>query len=154
MINAEFYKEDILKYTNRNETFALNKKNEIICCCNTSTSCMDCKWNEKSRQCECLKMEWLFEEHKEYPKLTRYEKETLERMNNSNYSLFARNLDGGIFACEDGMIRMAKNWEDRGNRETSHETSHVFVSDFSFAKWTDKEPWNIQDLLENCEVEE
>ena len=27
------------------------------------------------------------------------------------------------------------------------------LDDFDFVKWEDEEPWNIKELIENCEVE-
>ena len=154
MINAEFYKEDILKYTNRNETFALNKYNHklmmcesdsIIPCCN----CDKCEWNEGNERCRFLMTRWLLAEHKEYPKLTRFQYELLKKLINE-LNWMARDKDNEIYFYTEKPKKSENNWCS----DDYYKELWKILDDFDFIKWTDEEPWNIQELLENCEVEE
>ena len=94
-------------------------------------------------------IEELAESDKEYPKLTKYEKETLERMRDVEYSWIARNGYGYINIFFYEPSKTGDYWVNGSNSLTMD----IYDKDFDFIKWTDEEPWNIKELLENCEVE-
>ena len=89
------------------------------------------------------------EKYKNYPKLTRYEFNTLQRFKDQEYLWIARSTFGSIMVFSNKPKKVNNYWYN-----VNTWSSDIFDSDFQFIKEEDKEPWSIKELLENCEVEE
>lgn len=92
-------------------------------------------------------------EKKEYPILTKYQFELLKRLNN-DFNWIARNEIGELFLYSGNVIPYKSQgsgyWQyDDGTRFSLFDC----LDDFDFVKREDKQPWNIKELLDNCEVE-
>ena len=151
MINAEFYKEKLLKLAKKDIRCGLNSKGDLVDC--DGVSCTGCQWNTESTDCECEMIKWLLAERKEYPKLTRYEFEVLNKALCKGYYFITRNKNKCVNVNRHKPNKMVIHW-DNCIEPMWYMEILVNESDFEFVKWTDEEPWNIQELLENCEVEE
>lgn len=148
MLNAERFKEEILKNSNVVFDFSMNKdKHTIKKCLGT---CDDCFFHEVGDHCSNIKVKWLLSEYKEPVKLTRFEHDVLKhllektqyrfivREKSDNIYIYKRNpKKGGAWDSSTGMLNL-----------------NVFINLFPFIKWEDSAPTAIEDVLNNCEVVE
>jgi len=97
---------------------------------------------------ECLRLSLmdLLEEHKEPVKLTKFEYEYLNFAKAVEYNFIARDEDGGLFlySIEPWKGEITWRYRDSGIR--------IFTKMFNFVRWQDEEPYNIDEILNNCEV--
>ena len=107
--------------------------------------CSQCEFDGNIQLC----LEVLLAEHKEKIKLTKNEKAILESIDNF-YKWIARDDDGYLYVYEKKPCKDSCGWENPFYYKNFILFNHLF----QFIKWTDDEPYNIQELLENCEVVE
>lgn len=106
--------------------------------------CSQCEFNGNIQYC----LEVLLAEHKEKVKLTKNEKAILESID-KDYKWIARDDDGYLH------VYKTKPYKDDGWwKMSSFKSFSLFNHLFKFIQWEDDEPYNIQELLANCEVEE
>lgn len=97
---------------------------------------------------ECLRLSLmnLLEEYKEPIKLTKFEYEYLKIAKENEFSFIARDKNGTLFLYAGKPFKCENVWSYRGN------VLIIFIELFEFVKWEDEEPYNIDELLNNCEV--
>ena len=97
---------------------------------------------------ECLRLSLmeLLEEYKEPIKLTRFEYEYLKVAKENEYNFIARDINNRLYGFEKQPEKRDSMWNSCGDYVG------MFKSTFSFVKWEDEEPWNIDAILGNCEV--
>lgn len=97
---------------------------------------------------ECLRLSLLnlLEEYKEPIKLTQFEYEYLKFAKENEYNFIARDEDRGLFlySIEPWKGEITWRYRDSGIR--------IFTKMFNFVRWQDEEPYNIDEILSNCEV--
>lgn len=106
--------------------------------------CSQCEFDGNIQLC----LEVLLAEHKEKIKLTKNEKAILESVD-KDYKWIARDGNNNLYIYKSRAIKVDDWWN--GDRMTMF---FGFNHLFQFIKFEDNEPTNIQELLENCEVEE
>ena len=97
---------------------------------------------------ECLRLSLLelLEEYKEPVKLTKFEHEYLKIAKENEFSFIARDKNGTLFLYAGKPFKCENVWSYRGN------VLIIFIELFKFVKWEDEVPWNIDNILANCEV--
>lgn len=90
--------------------------------------------------------DYLLNEYKEPIKLTHDEYIILKNID-KNYQWIVREKDNRLFLYKDKPYKGNKTWY--GENWTS---LALFNHLFKFIMWEDEEPYNIKELLENCEV--
>ena len=97
---------------------------------------------------ECLRLSLLelLEEYKEPIKLTRFEYEYLKVAKENEYNFIARDKDNRLYGTSEKPKKYNITWASSGAYIV------MFKSMFKFVKWEDEEPWNIDNILDNCEV--
>ena len=97
---------------------------------------------------ECLRLSLmeLLEEYKEPIKLTQFEYEYLKVAKENEYNSIARDINNRLYGFEKQPEKRNSMWVSCGDYVG------MFKSTFSFVKWEDEEPWNIDNILANCEV--
>lgn len=90
----------------------------------------------------------IFEAEKPSFLLTRLEHELLKHWN-KRYKYIARDKDGYLYVYKN---RPSKNEDVWGALGWHGSIEKDFYEFFKFVEWTDKEPTNIEELLNNCEV--
>ena len=85
---------------------------------------------------------------KEY-KLTFLEHEVLSYLADKQYLYIARDEDGDLFVYKEKPVKNLNYW----NADTCDQLIY-FENKFNFVKLEDKEPYKVQDILNNCEVVE
>lgn len=143
MLKIEKIKEEILNFNNANDALrcylarVTTKQSNIDGCCRPNLRCE-----------ECLKVSFidLLEEYKEPIKLTQFEYEYLKFAKENEYNFIARDKSNRLYGFEKQPTKGNATWGSRGDYVG------MFKSTFSFVKWQDEEPYNIDEILSNCEV--
>ena len=143
MLKIEKIKEEILNFNNANDALrcylarVTTKQSNIDGCCRPNLRCE-----------ECLKVSFidLLEEYKKPVKLTKFEYEYLKFAKKEGFNFIARDNDGCVFLYRN------RPWKDELSWDYSGKFMIVFAELFKFVKWEDEEPWNIDNILANCEV--
>ena len=97
---------------------------------------------------ECLRQSLLnlLEEYKKPVKLTKFEYEYLKVAKKEGFNFIARDKSNRLYGFEKQPTKGNATWGSRGDYVG------MFKSTFSFVKWEDEEPYNIDEILSNCEV--
>ena len=97
---------------------------------------------------ECLRLSLmgLLEEYKEPVKLTKFEYEYLKFAKENEYNFIARDKNNNLYLYSN------KPWKAENDWDYEDRTTPVFAELFKFVKWENEEPWNIDNILANCEV--
>lgn len=107
--------------------------------------------NRFCAECGHKFLKWLNEEYKEV-KLTEDEKIILKNMS-EEYRYIARDKNDYLYIYRNKPERdnVAKAWRPY---DEFYIKFYMYNHLFQFIKWTDKKPYKIKELLENCEVVE
>lgn len=97
-------------------------------------------------ECVRLSLMNLLEEYKEPIKLTKFEYEYLKVAKKEGFNFIARDKSNRLYGFEKQPTKGNATWGSRGDYVG------MFKSTFSFVKWEDEEPYNIDEILSNCEV--
>lgn len=142
MLNFEKYKDEILKIVEENGDFAVDKKTNKICRCN-GMSCVNCKFDNK--YCNIIKLKWLY---KEQVQLTHDEYVILKNVD-SEYQWIVRNDENDLVVCDNKPYKRCGLWD---YNQCMVDLLISFNHLFQFITLEDEEPYNIQELLNNYEV--
>lgn len=151
MLNAERFKEEILKNSNVVFDFSMSKdKHTIKKCLGT---CDDCFFHEVGDHCSNIKVKWLLSEYKEPIKLNKVEYEILRYLYKRDYRYITREKSERVIVFKG---RPHKRDYDVWNTISGEKIGYLDLYDFSnlfqFTNWEDSEPTLIQGVLNNCEV--
>ena len=145
MLKIEKIKEEILNFNHANDALrcylarVTTKQSNIDGCCRPNLRCE-----------ECLKVSFidLLEEYKKPVKLSKFEYEYLKVAKENEYNFIARDKNGTLV-----IYNIAPHKTDTLWCTASAKWDKVkFNNLFNFVKWEDEEPWNIDNILANCEV--
>ena len=145
MLKIEKIKEKIKNFDNSDSLccylaqMVTNKGDKNNCSRKNTTSC---------RQCLKLSLIDLLEEYKEPTKLTRFEYEYLKVAKENEYNFIARDINNKLYGFSKRPKKRNITWDSCDDYEC------MFESMFKFVKWEDEEPYNIDEILSNCEVVE
>ena len=98
-------------------------------------------------ECVRLSLMNLLEEYKEPVKLTKFEYEYLKVAKRERFNFIAKDGDGRLFLYKDKPFKSLDEWN-----VASNDCCGILDSLLNFVKWQDEEPWNIDNILANCEV--
>ena len=145
MLKIEKIKDEIKNFNDENNTLRCYLA-QIATNQNYSVNCyrigIDCS--------ECLRLSLLelLEEYKEPIKLTRFEYEYLKVAKENEYNFIARDINNKLYGFSKRPKKRNITWDSCDDYEC------MFESMFKFVKWEDEEPYNIDEILSNCEPEE
>lgn len=146
--NLDHYAKDILDYM-YNSTCDKDVCNGCQICgiCDTFVSKVGSITEIRSKDF----VEWLKEEYKKPIQMTLFERSVLERAIAHGYKYIARDYYDDMLSVHECMPRKEDEaWVNGGDENPLD----LFNDKFLFVKWEDKEPYDIQWLLDNCEVKE
>lgn len=98
-------------------------------------------------ECVRLSLMNLLEEYKEPVKLTKFEYEYLKVAKRERFNFIAKDGDGRLFLYKNKPLKSLDEWI-----VASKDCCRILDSLFKFVKLEDEEPWNIDNILANCEV--
>lgn len=147
MLKIEKIKDEIKNFYDENNTLRCYLA-RIATNQNYSVNCyrigIDCS--------ECLRLSLLelLEEYKKPVKLSKFEYEYLKAAKENGYNFIARDINNRLY----GFEKQPEKQPEKRNSMWSSCGDYVgmFKSTFSFVKWEDEEPYNIDEILSNCEV--
>ena len=145
MLKIEKIKEEILNYKSNNDEHLDCYLGRLSTNSDYSTNCY-----RKNMECsECLKLSLmdLLEEYKEPIKLTKLEHEYLKEAIKNEYMYIACDVNGHIYFYKDKPFKSLDEWS-----VDSNDCCGILDSLLNFVKWEDEEPYNIDEILSNCEV--
>lgn len=152
MLNAEKYKNELLKVINENEQdfIAFDDRDNSVKNCTTMV-CKNCKFTRTKAKALCTqtKLKWLLSEYKEPIKLTRLEHGILEYLfKNKQYKFIVRERNDDLFIYKSNPKKEADGWQSL----SMSCGLGLFNGLFEFVTWGDEEPTSIEEVLNNCEV--
>ena len=136
MTNFEYYKDDLLELAKKRNGIAVLNGKPVTC---HTTKCTDCDLHGKGG-CNDAGIEWLYAEHIDVPKLTKFEHDFCKGVNEG---YIARDLNGLLYYYTDTPKKDHNSWS--GGRFV--EIHKIKSLNFYFIKWEDEKPWSIEDLL-------
>ena len=145
MLKIEKIKEEILNFDNSDSLscylaqIVTKKGDKNNCSRKNTTSC---------RQCLKLSLMDLLEEYKEPVKLSTFEYEYLKVAKKEEFNFIARDKNGTLV-----IYNIAPHKTDTLWCTASAKWDKVnFNNLFNFVKWEDEEPWDIDEILNNCAI--
>lgn len=147
MTNYEFYKDEILKITEKGRVALINGK--VACCdmecckCDLRNDNQSCNLRNDNQSCSSRFIRWLYEKHVEKPKLTKSEKAFLEC---TKLKYIARDKNGKLYGFMNVILKYDFSWVSAQNCKYI-EIESFFNVKFPFIKWEDKFPWTVEKLL-------
>ncbi len=143
MLKIEKIKEEILNFNHANDALrcylarVTTKQSNIDGCCRPNLLCE-----------ECLKVSFidLLEEYKKPVKLTKFEYEYLKVAKKEGVNFIARDKINVLYGFEKRPKKRDLMWGSGGD------CVRLFESILKFVQWENEEPWNIDNILANCEV--
>ena len=144
MLNAEKYKDELIKMANETEIIQVNFRGDIVpspfqadrtLCPDRATS-----WFVK----------WLYEECTF--KLSTLEHELLKHFYRDGYKYIARDKDNGLYLYKSSPIKDVNMWIINFDKSSDFTSLENFRNLFSSVRWEDTQATPIQDILNNCEV--
>lgn len=142
MENKERYQKEIVEIAcNGNSIAVVRSTGELRPCC--EMPCRECLFNTGTSSCREEIGKWAESEYVEPPVISKRDRAFLEYVK-EEYKCIARDKNGELFLYrltpykEEGLL----NWIGR-NCSCLHLQYNV---DFPMVKWSDEEPWLIEDL--------
>lgn len=147
MLKIEKIKDEIKNFSDENNTLRCylaqiaTNQNYSVNCYRRDVNCSECLRLSLLELLEEYK-----EEYKEPVKLTKFEYEYLKVAKKEGFNFIARDKSNRLYGFEKQPTKGNAMWGSRGDYVG------MFKSIFSFVKWEDEEPYNIDEILSNCEV--
>ena len=150
MKNKEQFTKEIVEIVGSGYAVAVSRDTGKPVSCN-NISCIDCTLSNKGG-CSIALKEWAESEYMEKPEISKKDREFLELFNDK-CKYIARDSNGELHGYE----LTAMKDEKMGIWNTIAEYVNIdyfFAVDFPMVKWSDDEPWLIEDLKKLEVVEE
>ncbi len=145
--NFEYYKDEILKYVHDYCSFPAAKNGRISTC--GSIDCNNCDFN--SPVCFERRVEWLYAEHIEQPKLTKRERAFCEAFQTG---WIAKDSSDVVCWYANLPVKGDGLWVETGVPVKTAMQIPIDFWWFDFIKWEDEKPWSIEELLKLDVIEE
>ena len=151
MKNKEKYEKQILTFACKSESFGVDEETREIEEC-IHIKCTKCNFYAPGKTCEEYRREWAESEYIEKPVISKRDRAFLEYLD-KNYEYIARdNDDDRLYVYNAKPSKGYSFWkEDSGNGLCFDGLIDI---DFQMVKWSDEEPWLIEDLKKLKVVEQ
>lgn len=149
MKNKEKYAKEIVELACDGNGIAVDKHSGTVCSCNY-VPCSNCLFDD-SKDCIKRRKDWAESECIEKPVISKMDRAFLEYLDANMYYM-ARDLNGGLYVYIKKPHKLIDCWESIVCE--SDKSLKFFKLDFPMIKWSDSEPWLIEDLKKLEVVEE
>lgn len=153
MKNKEKYMTEIIDTYLDGKTIAVKADGKPCIC--QKTRCEECIFYDRANPyCRDRMRAWANSEYIERPAISKRDKAFLEYLR-EEYEFIARDENGELFVYETRPKKVNACWNSVGliHERYLHLNRHFNV-DFPMIKWSDEEPWMIEDLKKLEVVEE
>jgi hypothetical protein len=154
MKNKEKYAEEIINIACNGNSIAVIKESGCIASCGR-TCCVECLFN--SDKCKERVREWAESEYIEKPVISKSDRAFLDYLR-EEYKFVVRDEDDKLFVYSSKPY--SKPYKDKNSKCwcaydcINNRLILNYNVDFPMVKWSDKEPWKIDDLKRLEVVEE
>lgn len=141
MKNREKYAEELLDVVCAGKNIAINKQTMQIRSCE-GLLCGHCLFNDYScdgKLCDIKLAEWAESEYIEKPVISKRDKTLLDYL--TGYKYIARDKNGKLYAYTSIPEKSINCWGSAAYKSLAR-----LDIDFPMIKWSDSEPWLIDDL--------
>lgn len=144
MKNKEKFKDEILDFALSEDSIAVDNQGEVVSCA-SMFSCENCRFGTE-KECKTAIRVWLEEEYIEPPVISKRDRAFLEYIREDR-KYIARDENGNIFVYGTKPIKSTTCW----NMNSLVSDGYLYLNrhfniDFPMVKWTDVEPWKVEDL--------
>ena len=148
MKNREKYAEEILDIACSGNKLAMRKRDKCLTTCD-SMICQNCCFYG-IEDCKEAIREWAESEYVEMVKISKRDKAFLDYVD-KHLRYIARDMSGEICVYKDKPYKCIDCWDSDDLNDIN--PLMKFCIDFPMVKWSDAEPWKIEDLknLEVCD---
>ena len=140
MKNKEKYAKEILEIACSGGSIAVIKKSGRIVPCNGAI-CSLCLF--RGYDCEEKTREWAESEYIEKSVISKIDRAFLEYLN-ANINYIARDMDGSLYVYISKPFKTFDYWKIVGFEKSK--SLRMVDIDLPMVKWSDSEPWLIEDL--------
>ena len=144
MKNKEKFAKEIIEIACDWYNIAINKNTGKPEKCCLSFNCTECLFSRDSGSCNSSEKirEWAESEYIEKPVISKRDRAFLELLNDK-CKYIARDSDGELNGYESTAMRDTEMWDTAAEYVN---IDYFFTVDFPMVKWSDSEPWLIEDL--------
>lgn len=150
MKNKEKYEKQILTFACKSESFGVDEETREVEEC-IHIKCTKCKFYAPGKTCEEHRREWAESEYIEKPVISKRDRAFLEYLVD-DYIYIARNNDTLLYAYNSKPSKSYTLWKPKYGEK--YLCFKCLIIDFPMVKWSDSEPWLIEDLKKLEVVEE
>lgn len=151
MKNKEKYAKEIIDIACRGDDFAFDKTSHMVGSCGC-VNCYDCLFYKSG--CIEERINWSESEYIEKPVISKRDKAFLEYLD-KQYEYLARDASGELYIYITKPCKQIDCWNNSVACEVKgQEPLRMFNVDFPIVKWSDEEPWLIENLKKLKIVEE
>lgn len=151
MKNKEKYAKEIIEIACRGDDFAFDKNSHMVASCGC-VNCSDCLFYKSG--CVEERTKWSESEYVEKSVISRKERAFLECLD-KQYKYISRDKSGELYIYTTKPCKQIDCWNSSVACEVKgQEPLRMFNVDFPIVKWSDEEPWLIEDLKKLEVVEE
>ena len=151
MKNKEKFAKDILEIACNGDAIAVSKTTGKPNRCG-NVGCEDCmRYTGRPGCAEKRLREWAEAEYIKKPVISKMDRAFLDYLNVNIYYI-ARDLSGDLYVYISKPLKLVNCWES--SECEANKSLRMFNADLPMVKWSDSEPWLIEDLkkLEVVEV--
>ena len=148
MKNKEKYAKEIIEIACRGDDFAFDKNSHKVASCGC-VNCSDCLFYKSG--CIEERTNWSESEYVELPVISKSDRAFLEYIDN-DLKYIARDNNDSLYVYSEKPNKSDTLWKTKSGFK--YRRIDCFIIDFPMIKWSDKEPWLIEDLKKVEVVEE
>lgn len=141
MKNKEKYSKNIVELACDGKDIAVDKRTGKVDSC-LCIPCSNCLFDD-NKDCDKGRREWAESEYVEFPVISKIDKAFLE-YTRELCKYIARDEDGKLYVYSSKPFKEKNYWHLRSG--CCSWLNFAFAVDFPMIKWSDEEPWSIEDL--------
>ena len=142
MKNKEKYAKEIVELACDGNRIAIVRQTGEFRSC-YETQCRECLFHSDTERCKEKAREWAEDEYIEKPVISKLDREFLEYLN-GKIKYITRDGAGELYAYSAKPCKERGAWMPQTGEFFN--LDFYFSADFPMVKWSDEEPWLIEDL--------
>ena len=141
MKNKEKYVKEIVEIACNGLSIAVERKSGCVIQCN-GMNCTDCLFSGEENYCEAIR-QWAESEYIEKPVISKKDRAFLDYLS-TNIQYMARDMSDRLYIYTRKPYKQVDCWSSSACE--TEKALWMFNIDFPMVKWSDSEPWLIDDL--------
>lgn len=142
MKNKEKFAKEVVEIACYGDYFGMDKRTGEIASCDY-IPCRNCMFND-GMNCNKTRKDWAEQEYIEKPVISKKDRAFLDYLE-EEYKHIARDKNDALYAYNAEPCKVRESWSS-GCSDDWFRLNHRFDVNFPMVKWSDSEPWLIEDL--------